>query len=436
MSQARKGTATLFRADRRFVLSGYQPTLIVDVALDLLEEASVPTPPMTFTSFLCISSESRLLKSNEYNVFSGLVPHISHLNIRSLKIYFLLALYHSFLLSVKTIPIPDKGAGFAYKGTNILDETARRWAALQAIPSMLTAEANLALTSEVVLPSIQLVLEALLRLFSFQKSHNILTLALWQRLSNELVERFTECKKSAIKISHTARGELSGVYSIYLSQDASYHLINKLPASAPLFLLAHYPSLLHLEEILALLLYSHFIGEIPEENVYTSFLSLESGFSQDTKDIYNLNLNFFLSSLFIKLYLFMSFLYHLSSTVRALGMTAWVTQAFSRQACISSNFIEDLKLAFLFYPYSVFSFLWTKHLVLESILQIGGLKSLIGTILMELSFTSAFTKSSEFTSELLAYLTSSMPLAKPLLPCGRIFFTDITRIYKYLIDLQ
>ena len=447
MSQARKGTATLFRADRRFVLSGYQPTLIVDVALDLLEEASVPTPPMTFTSFLCISSESRLLKSNEYNVFSGFVPHISHLNIRSLKIYFLLALYHSFLLSVKTIPIPDKGAGFAYKGTNILDETARRWAALQAIPSMLTAEANLALTSEVVLPSIQLVLEALLRLFSFQKSHNILTLALWQRLSNELVERFTECKKSAIKISHTARGELSGVYSIYLSQDASYHLINKPRSSVPLLLLTHYSSLFHLEEILALLLYSHFIGEIPGKNIYASLLSLEPGSIQHTIDIYNLDLNFFLTPFFTKLYLFISLLYHFLSTIRGSSTTAGVIQTFSQQACISSDFIEELKLTFLFYSYSVFSFLWSRHLILKSILQICGLKSLIGMILMELSTSSAFLKSSEFISELLVFLTSNVPPAKPPIPVGKIFFADLMkvygysfrgliRIYKYLIDLE
>jgi len=436
MSQARKGTATLFRADRRFVLSGYQPTLIVDVALNLLEEASVPTPPMTFTSFLCISSESRFLKSNEYNVFSGFVPRISYLSIRSLKIYFLLALYHSFLLSMKTIPIPDKGAGFAYKGANVLEQTARRWAALQAVPSMLTAEANLALTSEVVLPSIQLVLEALLRLFSFQKSHNILALALWQRLSNELVEGFAECIKSAIKISHTAQGELSDVYSIYLSQDASYYLINEPRFSVPLLLLRHHSSLFRLEEILALLLYSHFIGGIPGKNIYTSFLSLEPGSIQHTIDIYNLDLNFFLTPFFTKLYLFISLLYHFLSTIRGSSTTAGVIQTFSQQVCISSDFIEELKLTFLFCPYSVFSFLWSRHLVLESILKIGSLKLLIGMILIELSTTSAFTKSSEFTAELLAYLTSNMPPAKPSLPCGKIFFTDITRIYKYLIDLQ
>ena len=287
MSQARKGTATLFRADRRFVLSGYQPTLIVDVALDLLEEASVPTPPMAFTTPLCIGSESQLVESNEYNILSNVIPLVSYSNTHLLEAYFLLALYHSFLSSVKTIPISDKGTGFAYKGTNILDQTARRWAALQAIPSMLTAEANLALTSEVVLPSIQLVLEALLRLFSFQKSHNILALALWQCLSNELVERFTECIKSAIKISQAAREELSDVYSIYLSQGASYHLINKPRSSVPLLLLTHHSSLFHLEEILAILLYSHFIEEIPGKNIYTSFLSLEPDSIQHTIDIYN-----------------------------------------------------------------------------------------------------------------------------------------------------
>jgi len=337
---------------------------------------------------------------------------------------------------MKTIPIPDNGAGFAYKGANVLEQTARRWAALQAVPSMLTAEANLALTSEVVLPSIQLVLEALLRLFSFQKSHNILALALWQCLSNELVERFTECIKSAIKISQAAREELSDVYSIYLSQGASYHLINKPRSSVPLLLSTHHSSLFHLEEILALLLYSHFIGEIPGKNIYTSFLSLEPDSIQHTIDIYNLDLNFFLTPFFTKLYLFISLLYHFLSTIRGSSTTAGVIQTFSQQVCISSDFIEELKLTFLFYSYSVFSFLWSRHLILESILKTGGLKLLIGTILMELSTTSAFTKSSEFTAELLAYLTSNMPPAKPSLPYGKIFFTDITRIYKYLIDLQ
>jgi len=436
MSQARKGTATLFRPDRHFVSSGYQPTLIVDVALDLLEEASVPTPPMAFTAPLCIGSESQLVESNEYNILSNIIPLVSYFNMHSLEVYFLLALYHSFLLEAKTIPISDKGTGLAYKGTNILDRISHRWAALQAIPSTLVAEANLALESDVVFPSIHLILEAPLRLFSFQMSHSILTLALWQYLSNELAAKFMECINSAIKFSLAAPEELSDAYSIFLSQNISYHLINKLSASSPLFLLAYYPSLLHLEENLTLLLYSHFIVETPGEKVYTSFLSLESDFSQDTTDIYNLNLNFFLSPFFIKLYLFISFLYHLSSTVRALGMTVWVPQAFSKQACLSSSFIEDLKLALLFYPFSVFSFLWTRHLVLESILQTGGLKSLIGMILMELSTTSAFTKSSEFTAELLAYLTSNMPPAKPSLPYGKILFTDITRIYKYLMDLQ
>jgi len=84
----------------------------------------------------------------------------------------------------------------------------------------------------------------------------------------------------------------------------------------------------------------------------------------------------------------------------------------------------------------LFNPLWHKSLIFKTLIEVGGLHSLIGTILIELSSASEFRRASEFTTEILTLLTGSIPLPKPAIPFGKIFFTDITRVYKYLIDLQ
>lgn len=64
------------------------------------------------------------------------------------------------------------------------------------------------------------------------------------------------------------------------------------------------------------------------------------------------------------------------------------------------------------------------------------LVSLIEEFLLECSISPEFKSISEFTTQILNLLISSIPLPKPIIPYGGIFFTDIARIYKYLIDFQ
>jgi len=61
--------------------------------------------------------------------------------------------------------------------------------------------------------------------------------------------------------------------------------------------------------------------------------------------------------------------------------------------------------------------------------------NLIGEFLVRCSISSEFTSITEFTTEILNLLTSSIPVWKPLTPYGGVFFTNLTRIYKPLIDL-
>jgi len=61
--------------------------------------------------------------------------------------------------------------------------------------------------------------------------------------------------------------------------------------------------------------------------------------------------------------------------------------------------------------------------------------NLIEEFLVKCSVSSEFTSITEFTTEILNLLTSSIPVWKPLTPYGGVFFTNLTRIYKPLIDL-
>jgi len=67
----------------------------------------------------------------------------------------------------------------------------------------------------------------------------------------------------------------------------------------------------------------------------------------------------------------------------------------------------------------------------------ASINEIIETVLIELHPRPQFSFSSDFITELLLYLTGSLPLpSQAVLPLGGLFFTDIVRIYKYLIDLQ
>jgi len=62
------------------------------------------------------------------------------------------------------------------------------------------------------------------------------------------------------------------------------------------------------------------------------------------------------------------------------------------------------------------------------------LKEIIETILIELSSESSWLASSDLLIEILLSSESNLPPSK--IPSGKILFSDISRIYKYLINLD
>jgi len=90
---------------------------------------------------------------------------------------------------------------------------------------------------------------------------------------------------------------------------------------------------------------------------------------------------------------------------------------------------------------NVFSKLFTPHIytVFLSVFPVGecrSMRQLIGDILVILSSETESISVFDFVTELLFTLSSSLPVKHSLIPRGGIFITDVTRIYKYLIEIQ
>jgi len=95
------------------------------------------------------------------------------------------------------------------------------------------------------------------------------------------------------------------------------------------------------------------------------------------------------------------------------------------------------KLIINFLPLSLYSLAPAQNLIFKILFEQVSLKELIINILTALEPAPAFSLTSDFSTALLTYLTSSLPLYVPPLPFGKFIFTDFSRIYNYQIsDLE
>jgi len=327
MWQARKGTATLFRADRRWAaIPTATPSLTIEVFLKITQESMIPTPPLIASAFL-------------YHLISS-----------------------TSLVDEECIAISKIFKEYAWQSA-----------------------------------------------FSFDDLINI--------LEEPLFFTFDEYSSSINYISITS-SDVSALWSSF-SNILSQYLLSA-----------------DFQESSLLLLLTYFSGEIPGKNIYSVLLSCNPLVESDINTFVQSSLLFVLTGSISRLNLFTMSFYGLTSCETTTA--SLISKSLLCSGLVSSITSHELSSnLILFILYSQFlDFLWHKSLVFKTLMKVGGLHSLIGAILIELSSASEFKRASEFTTEILTLLTSSIPLPKPAIPYGRIFFTDITRIYKYLIDLQ
>jgi len=147
MWQAHKGRATIFRADRRFTLTGGLYSLTVDATLNFNWEAELPTPAQIYESLLLAFPSAAAKQDTVSIILFDFISEALLTTTFELSADSFLAFYSSFLSRIRAPPFTEKGLGFAAKGTNILEHRARLWAALSPPSVSLLAEAYLALDS-------------------------------------------------------------------------------------------------------------------------------------------------------------------------------------------------------------------------------------------------------------------------------------------------
>ena len=335
----------------------------------------------------------------------------------------------------------------ARKGTATLFRADRRWAAIPAVTPSLTIEVFLKITQESVIPTPPLIASAFLyHLISSASSVDEECIAI-SKIFKEYAWQSASSFDDLINIFWEPLFFTSDEYSFpinYISTTSS-----DVSASWSCFsnILSQYFLTANFQESSLLLLLTYFSGGIPGKNIYSALLGCNPLIESDINAFEQSSLLFVLQGSISRLNLFTMSFYGLTSCEtttaslisKSLPCSGLVSSIISHE--LSSNLI-------LFILYSQFlNFLWHKSLVFKTLMEVGGLHSLIGAILMELSSTSEFRRASEFTTEILTLLASSIPLPKPAIPYGKILLTNLGRIYgysitdlakayKYLIDIE
>jgi len=335
----------------------------------------------------------------------------------------------------------------AQKGTATLFRADRRWAAIPAITPSLTIEVFLKITQESVIPTPPLVASAFLNYLPFFASLMDEECVAVSKIFKEYTLQLASFFGDSISLLRGSQFSVSDDYFTpinYISIGSSEVLASPSCFSG---LLSQSCLITDFQEPSLLLLLTYFSGEIPGKNIYSALLSCNPLVKSDIDALVQSSLLFVLRSLISRLNFFtISFSGLISYEIITSSLISKsLLYSGSVFSIISSELSSNL---ILLISYSQFlDFLWHKNLILKTLIEIGGLRSLIGVILVEFSFSSEFRRASEFTTEILTLLTSSIPLPKPKIPHERIFFTnfgriygysirDLTRIYKYLIDIE
>ncbi len=470
-----KGTAPIFNVDR--AVAPLPASYVIEVALKLENEVKVPTPPLTFTTYLSLSSSIQELLS------------------KSLMID--VSLLYSILSDIKVWrSVSSKGAGFAFKGTNVLFRADRRWLAAMVSPFVLLAEVPLGLISESQLEqSSSITAETLLAMkpSRFELIEDTITESLMSLLNVALSE--FHYNTVALKLSPKARESLIEYLLLTLSASVDPNILISYSNECKLSLLAStilpvipgiaiysLPLTLHpcaREEInsinmlnLLFSIHSHYMlprvfenhikflveGSSAQELSAPLFLKYKLISALVSLSAVNASLLFMplffspaLRSLVAEALLPLEFrivsIYHSSFNtillIKSLIMTelkspntfeVLVDFLVSPSWQMKSTFTFKVMLAPSFASLSSIKAL--SDLALGILMRSASINEIIGTVLIELRPRPQFSFSSNFVTELLLHLTSSLPLPQAVLPQGGLFFTDIVRIYKYLIDLQ
>jgi len=468
-----KGTAPIFNVDRAPLKS---TSYVVEVALNLGKEIKIPTPPLTFTTYLSLGSSIQELLS------------------KSLMID--VSLLYSILSDIKVWrSVSSKGAGFAFKGTNVLFRADRRWLAAVS-PFVLLAEVPLGLISELQLgQSGPITAEALLAMKS--SGFALIESAITEELISLLNAALSEFHYNtvALKLSPKARESLIEYLLLTLSASVDPNILISYSNERKLSLLASavlpvIPGIAIYS--LPLTLHSYAREEINSINMLNLLFSIHSHymlprvfenhikFSVEGSSAQELSTSLFLkhklisalvslsavnaSLLFMSLFLSPAFRLLVAEAILPFefGVVSIHHSSFNTLLLIKSLIMTELEtpnifevlVNFLASPswqtQSTFTFNMMlvssfaslssiralSSLTLGILMRSASINEIIGTVLIELHPRPQFSFSSNFITELLLHLTSSLPLPQAVLPQGALFFTDIVRIYKYLIDLQ
>ena len=324
----------------------------------------------------------------------------------------------------------------ARKGTATLFRADRGWAAIPTVTPSLTIEVFLKITQESVIPTPPLIASAFLY-------HLISSTSLVDgeciAISKIFKEYAWQSASSFDNLINILEEPLFFTSDEYFSPINYISIISSdISASWSCFsnIFSQYLLTVDFQESSLLLLLTYFSGEIPGKNIYSALLSCNPFIEGRVDAFMQSSLLFVSKGLISRLNFF-------TASFSGLISCEITTSSLISKSLLCSGFLSSITShelssnLILFILYSQFlNFLWHKSLVFKTLMEVGSLHSLIGAVLIELSSASEFKRASEFTTEILTLLTSSIPLPKPAIPHGRIFFTDITRIYKYLIDLQ
>lgn len=464
-----KGTAPIFNVDR--IACSFSPSYTIEVILELASEAQVPTPPLTFTAYLSLGSQLTLLE--------GLL----------IDTFFPLDVFSDIKLWRK---VSSKGAGFAFKGTNILWRNDKRWLPLLSSVSYIF-DVILELTNEVKIPNPSFIFTLPLSLSPIYASTSfqalVSNISLFFNISSDIrLQRKVSSKGAGFAFKGTnalyradklwlaaiAPTTLLAEISLDLISESELEFPGVATYSSPLALLPDAEEKITLVETLNLLLvslshyalslffgdYIKFLETCEFTRALSASLFLKNKIAVSLLDILALSAPLSLIAVYLPPTLhslfaesFLSLKPEAASLYYIPFNAPLLIKSFVKTELLAPNTYEALlsfspfwaseiksafisNIAFIASTASLLSIRALTNLALKLLMRSSSLKEIIGTILVELQPKPQFAFSSDFTTELLLYLTSSLPLPSIILPKGCLVFSDIVRIYKYLIDLQ
>jgi len=319
------------------------------------------------------------------------------------------------------------------KGTAALFRADRRWIAIPSVTPSLTIEVFLKITQESVIPTLPLVVSAFLH---HQASFTTLVDEKYIAISRIFNEYAWGLESSVSDLINILKETQFSIYDERSSLiNCSGIISSDVSTSWSFFsnICSEFFFFPNFQESFLLLLLIYFSGEIPEKNIYSVLLRCNPLIVSNINAFMQSSLLFILKSLISRLNSFII-------SFAGLASCKMKTASLVAKSLLFSNLVssiislESLSNLVLFASRSQFlNLLWHKSLILETLIKIGVPYSLIGTILVELGSSFEFRRLSEFTTEILTLLTSSIPLPEPKIPCGKTFFTNLGRIYAYSI---